>query len=317
MADMQASTPISGLVVVANAGAGDGSAAALRDTMARVWHDAGLDWRFVEAAAGEPMTVQAQRAAHIAQELDAAVVAVGGDGTINAVAQAAWAEQVPMGVVPGGTFNYLARDRRIPLDVEQACRVVMDGRIAAVRPGLVNGHVFMVNASVGLYRQLLEDREAFKQKFGRSRGSAAVAGVLSLLNQRVQLRLNMEQDGRHRHLRTPSLFIGSNRLQLEQLGLPVAEQMSEDQLGAIIVRPVDSLRLFGLAVRGALGSLGDAEHLDAFPVRELRVSGFGRRSIKVAMDGEVMRLPLPLEFSRARQPLRLIVPGPDKAAPRR
>ena len=47
--------------------------------------------------------------------------------------------------------------------------------------GLLNDRPFLVNASLGLYPQLLEDREAFKQKFGRSRLVALWSGLVTLM----------------------------------------------------------------------------------------------------------------------------------------
>ena len=54
-----------------------------------------------------------------------AVVAVGGDGTLNTVAQAAHAVGCAMGVVPQGTFNYFARTHGIPTDPAEAARLLL------------------------------------------------------------------------------------------------------------------------------------------------------------------------------------------------
>ena len=45
--------------------------------------------------------------------------------------------------------------------------------------GLVNDRVFLVNASLGLYAKLLEDREAFKAQYGRHRWVAFWSGLLT------------------------------------------------------------------------------------------------------------------------------------------
>ena len=58
-----------------------------------------------------------------------------------------------------------------------------------VQVGLVNDRVFLVNASLGLYPQLLEDREAWKKRLGRSRLVATGAGLISLLRGYRSLRL--------------------------------------------------------------------------------------------------------------------------------
>ena len=67
----------------------------------------------------------ARKAAFKAAIAQSAVVAVGGDGTINTVAQAAHAEGCAMGVIPQGTFNYFARTHGIAADVAQAMDILL------------------------------------------------------------------------------------------------------------------------------------------------------------------------------------------------
>ena len=82
----------------------------------------------------------------------------------------------------------------------------------------INDRVFLVNASLGLYPDLLEDREAYKARFGRSRWVAFVAACATLLRAQRQLRLHIEMGGTVRDVRTLTLFVGNNRLQLQQFG---------------------------------------------------------------------------------------------------
>ena len=85
-----------------------------------------------------------------------------------------------MGVVPQGTFNYFARTHGIPADQTEAVGLLLRAAPTPVQVARINDRVFLVNASLGLYPDLLEDREAFKARFGRSRGVAFVAGWVCL-----------------------------------------------------------------------------------------------------------------------------------------
>ncbi len=78
--------------------------------------------------------------------------------------------------------------------------------------------VFLVNASIGLYPQLIEDREAFKQRFGRNRVVALVSGLASVLLEHRQSEIVVELEEERRTLRSTTLFVGANELQLERLG---------------------------------------------------------------------------------------------------
>ena len=255
----------------------------------------------------------AAQAARTARLQHSAVVAVGGDGTLNAVAQAAHAEGCAMGVLPQGTFNYFARTHGIPTDLAQAMQALLVAVPVAVQLGQVNERLFLVNASLGLYPDLLQDREAYKARFGRSRLVALGAALATILGHHRRLRLRIEIGGKMREVRTTTLFVGNNRLQLEQVGLPLAPALDEGQIAAVVLRPVGTWALLGLLARGAMGRLGEADTLDSFGCQRLVVRprlAWAGRSVKVAFDGEVDRLRLPLVFRVADRALVLLkAPG--------
>ncbi len=79
------------------------------------------------------------------------VVAAGGDGTLNAVASYLIHTSIPMGILPLGTFNYVARVLNIPLDLMEAAHVIAQGHMSQVHVARVNQHIYLNNASLGLY----------------------------------------------------------------------------------------------------------------------------------------------------------------------
>jgi diacylglycerol kinase (ATP) len=78
------------------------------------------------------------------------LVVGGGDGTISCAAGRASRSGTPLAVLPLGTANDFARTLQIPSDLDAACRVVSDGRVADVDLGWVDGRPFLNVASVGL-----------------------------------------------------------------------------------------------------------------------------------------------------------------------
>ena len=242
------------------------------------------------------------------------IVAAGGDGTINTVAQAALEAGCPIGVIARGTFNYFARTHGIPAEPSEAAKLLLSARPQPVQVGLVNGRIILVNASVGLYPKLLEERELHSRKYGRSRFGALVAALRQLLRERRHLRLRIESDGTLRQVRTPTLFIGNNPLQLQQLGLPAVQMLACGRLVAVVPRAVGLLSLLWLMLRGAFGKLGNAADIADFSFRTMTVrprrtgrSATGKR-MKVAIDGEVVQLASPLELCVCERPLLLLKP---------
>jgi hypothetical protein len=98
---------------------------------------------------------------------------------------------------------------------------------------------------------------------------------------------------------------------------PLDHAPDAGRLVAIAPRPVGRLRMPGLLVRGALGRLGEAEDVDAFAFRRMTVRApllSGLRRLKVATDGEVCRMALPLRFEALDGRLALLVPDAEEGA---
>lgn len=310
------------LVVVFNVGAGPGQADEVRATLHAGCAEAGRALHLLEVQDPRQLGAIARQAVARAQQCGGIVVAAGGDGTINTVAQAALGSGCAFGVLPQGTFNYFSRTHGIPSETPAALQVLLAGHSRPVQVGLVGERVFLVNASLGLYPQLLEEREDWKRQFGRSRIVAFGAGLATLLRGHRSLRLRVESQGQERELRTPTLFVGNNALQLQQLGLPEAEAVDAGCLAAIALRPVGTLTMLGLLWRGAFGRLGDADELIQVATRQLtvrpsrRLGTWGSTRIKVATDGEVTWMRLPLTFRVAPQTLDLLRPSAPAPGPR-
>ncbi len=311
------------LFVVFNLASGHGDPALARAEIERACRDAGRPLQLLIVDQPGRIAEVARHAVELAGAAGGVVVAAGGDGTLNAVAQAALASGCSFGVLPQGTFNYFGRSHGIPSDTALAMRLLLTESPRPVQVGLVNDRVFLVNASVGLYPRLLEDREAWKRQFGRSRLVALGAGLMSLLRGHRSLRLRFDLDGHSQRVRTPTLFVGNNALQMVQIGSGLESQIDAGCLGAIMLRPVGTLAMLALLLRGALGQLGQADQVVRFAFKALTVGPSrtlaARRMIKVATDGEISRLALPLVFRVSPQPLMLVRPpvvalAPDEAA---
>lgn len=305
--------------IVINTGSGKDDAQAAREEIASVLDGAGRSHHFFPIDGSRDIKEVVQEAAAHAKASGGALVAAGGDGTINCVAGTAWKESLPMGVLPQGTFNFVGRSHGIPGDTRAATETLLRATLSDVQIGLVNDRVFLVNASLGLYPQVLEDREAWKQRFGRHRIVALWSGLTTLMRAYRPLRIEVSDGERKRTLRTPTLFVGNNTLQLEKIGLPEAADVrrNDGTLAGLVLKPIGRITMLGLILRGALGRLGDAEHAVSFSFRAIDVvPKHDRRAVKVAVDGEIVWLDPPIVFRAAPRPLSLLTdrerqPGED------
>lgn len=298
--------PIGAFFVVLNRGCREGGA---REAIEKVFAEAGRRVEFVCIEPGE-VAVACQRAGRAARDAGGALVAVGGDGTLNAATQAALANGCPLGVVPQGTFNMFARDHGLPLDPEEAARALLDAEIEPVQVGLLNGRAFLVNGSIGLYPQILKDREDFKQRLGRRRWVAVLSGLKTLVGWRRQLDVELELDGRIMQLRTPTLFVGNNRVQLEQAGVSPheAQEVGHGQLVAMVARPQGRWAKLRWIARALVGQLAHSPEVDVHGLRSLTVAAPRHGVIHAATDGETVEMTPPLRFSVSPRPLLLLKP---------
>ncbi|MBN3889631.1 MAG: lipid kinase [Nostoc sp. JL31] len=78
------------------------------------------------------------------------IIIGGGDGTLNAAVDALIETQLPLGILPLGTANDLARTLGIPNSLNEACKIIGDGHLQRIDLGCVNGKHFFNVASMGL-----------------------------------------------------------------------------------------------------------------------------------------------------------------------
>ncbi|HCY64376.1 MAG TPA: diacylglycerol kinase [Oxalobacteraceae bacterium] len=308
------------LFIIMNAGSGLDNAVAARENVARLMSEVDQPYEMLLCRRPRELSAMAERAAEQAARHNGIVVAAGGDGTIRTVAQLVLAAGLPFGVLPQGTFNYFARDNGLPADPVTAAAALVAGVRAGserlVQVGQLNDQIFLVNASLGLYPQLLEDREVFKQRYGRSRMVAKWSGLLTLLRRDTEMLLRLEYSDRQQAhgadvMRACTLFVGNNALQLDQVGLTEGQGAPGGQLVALVLPPMNVAERLIIAMRGMLGQLGSAPNTAQFFCRHLIVEPLARaqrRQVKVAMDGESAWMRPPLVFRVAPRPLRLVVP---------
>ncbi|KAF0234564.1 MAG: hypothetical protein FD181_3662 [Prolixibacteraceae bacterium] len=87
------------------------------------------------------------------------VVAVGGDGTVNEVAQGLIGTATPLGIVPMGSGNGLARDLGIPMNIKKSARLLVEGNLKLIDVCRINSQRFLCTAGIG-FDALVADKMA-------------------------------------------------------------------------------------------------------------------------------------------------------------
>jgi diacylglycerol kinase family enzyme len=235
------------------------------------------------------------------------VAAGGGDGTINAVASVMVDSGVPFGVLPLGTLNHFAKDLGIPLDLGAAVRNLATGRPMRVDVGEVNGRIFLNNSSLGLYPDIVRDREKQQRRLGRGKWPAAVWAALAALRRYPFLSMRLDVNGERLARRTPFVFIGNNAYTMQGLAIGERARLDEGVLSLYVAQRPTRLGLLRFAIDALLGRLGETRDFDV-----LTAPGFDidthRRRLLVATDGEVTEMSPPLRYRMRPGALTVLVP---------
>jgi diacylglycerol kinase family enzyme len=298
------------VTVIVNAGAGTGHDEAACATLLAQLAGAGLDADLVRADGGAKMIGAAKQALQQGARL---VAAGGGDGTINAVASVMVDSGVPFGVLPLGTLNHFAKDLGIPLDVEAAVRNLATGTPVKVDVGEVNGRIFLNNSSLGLYPDIVRDREKQQRRLGRGKWPAAVWAALAALRRYPFMSMRLDVNGERLARRTPFVFIGNNAYLMQGLSIGERARLDEGVLSLYVAQRPTRLGLLRFAFDALLGRLGQERDFDV-----LTSPGFDidthRRHLLVATDGEVTEMSPPLRYRMRPGALTVLVPPADNGA---
>jgi diacylglycerol kinase family enzyme len=241
-----------------------------------------------------------------------AIVAGGGDGTVSRVAGELAGTGLAFGVLPLGTLNHFAKDLGVPLELEDAVGTIVHGVAAAVDTAVVNDRRFVNNSSLGLYPDIVRDRERQQRRLGRGKWSAFVWATLGALRRYPLLRVRLVIDGQTRTRRTPFVFIGNNVYAMEGFSIGARRSLDGGCLSLYVAPLAGRWRLLLLALRALLGRLSQAHDFEATLASEIVVESRHRR-LRVATDGEVVLMTPPLRYRIEPKSLLVLRPAPADA----
>jgi diacylglycerol kinase (ATP) len=242
-----------------------------------------------------------------AEEADA-IVLCGGDGTLNSAAPALLQTGLPMGILPMGTANDLARTLGIPDDLEAAAELIVKGGLRAIDIGLVNDHPFFNVASIGLSVDLARGLTPdLKRRWGRL--GYAVSGLKVLAKaRRFSAWITEGEDTIH--TKTLQIAIGNG---VHYGGGNVVEESAEIDDGHLDLYSLEMRNVWKLAL--GMRTFRSGTHGAWTDVRTLRGREFEiatRIPREVNADGELVTT-TPARFRQMRRAIRVFAPPEAEA----
>ncbi len=231
------------------------------------------------------------------------VILGGGDGTLNAASPALRDTGLPLGILPLGTANDLARTLDIPLQAEAAAEIILAGHTRQLDLGCVNGHPFFNVASMGLSVAITHRLTGLmKRRLGVLAYPAAAAAVIATAR---RFHATLLADGHETRVTTLQIAVGNGRYYGGGMVVEAEARIDDGTLDVYSLEPRARWRLLLMARAFRAG-----EHRKLDEVRTIRcrsVTIGTRRPRDVSADGEIVTR-TPAVFTLLPKAVRVFAP---------
>ena len=294
------------LFAIVNPAAGGCAAAAVREALERHLAD-GETFREIHETGPEDRPGDLAREA-CGRGFDT-VVAAGGDGTVSAVANGLVGTGVPLGIIPLGTANVLARELGVPLDLDAACQLLAGAHgLKSVDAMRIGDRHFFTQVGVGIDALMIRDTgRASKRRFGRLAYLwTAFARLLGFEPRRFFL----EIDGRKLRKHASQVIVANSGI----LGQPPFRwgpdiRPDDGRLDLCIARARTLFDYSKLAWYVLTGQHKRSPNVRYFPSeREIVIDT--KRTLPVQADGEIVG-ETPVRVSVVPGAIKVVVPLPN------
>jgi diacylglycerol kinase family enzyme len=236
-----------------------------------------------------------------------AVIVGGGDGTIATAASVLGKHDLPLGIIPLGTMNMLARDLNLPTELEAAIAALAGGTVRAIDMGEVNGEPFLCNSTLGLVPQLGQERELQRGKPLWIKIPALIRQGIATLYRWPGHTLTLEYEGKTLRVMTRLLTIANNEYSCTAEGFLPRQCLDGGKLAVYVARHKSRLGLLWFSI-GILFRFWQSDKLlETIKVERLTVKS-RRRFLDVCNDGEIKKLRSPLNYKILPKALKVIGP---------
>jgi YegS/Rv2252/BmrU family lipid kinase len=259
----------------------------------------GIPFEVEKTAAPGDAAILAREAAHSGAD---AIIAVGGDGTVNEAANGLAGSATRLAVVPHGTGNVFAQEVGLPGTVEGCLDLLDKGRTIEVPLPRADGRYFVLVASAGFDAEVVE-RMTHKGKNILGIGAYALAGMAQLM--RSQPPLWLEFPGRER-MEAQAVIVCKGRMYGGGVTLAPECRLEGNSFQVVALKKTGRWAIVRFAVSALRGTHASSP---AVHIREAQSVLVRSRIPSAAQaDGEYLG-PLPVRFEMTDVKLRIVVPA--------
>lgn len=232
------------------------------------------------------------------------VIIGSGDGTINAALDGLIETQLPLGILPLGTANNLARNLQIPSSLANACQIIASGNQRRIDLGWVNGKPFLNVAGIGLSAEI---NKTVKKEFKRRWGMIAyIATAMPVLWKSRPFWAEISSNNQHFRVKTVQITVCNGRYYGTGLSVAPDATIDDRRLDLYCIEIRHWWEIFGLLPAILQGT--SARGIQTLQGETINI--YTRRPHVVDVDGEIASM-TPVEFRILPEILSVFVPKPS------
>lgn len=230
------------------------------------------------------------------------VVVSGGDGSINEVARALQHTDVPMAIIPTGSGNGLARELKIPMNIEKAIQLLNTGREMRIDLGKLNDRIFVNVAGVGF--------DAFVanvfSKYGKRGFWSYVKVTTKCMPKYKSEEVELHVDGNVLKRKVFSMTVTNSRQFGSDAIIAADAKLDDGILDVAVINEFPWYLTPILVAKMFFGTLHTSRYYEAYKGTDFKIKT--RPDLVSQMDGDPYFLPDELIISVMPLKLKLIVP---------
>lgn len=215
----------------------------------------------------------------IAQSDADRVIAVGGDGTLKLVAECLLDTQIPVGVIPAGSANGMARELDIPLDFEEALEKSINGQIRKIHAISINDQFCIHLADIGFNAYLVKKFDDLPQ---RGMLGYARAAWKALWNHN---KMNVELQFEGQTIRSSAAMVVIANATMYGTGVKINPEgrLDDDKFEVVLVKTYSVMEILKIWLTNIAF---DPKHIEVFQTSNLQIKT--KRKAHFQVDGEYL-----------------------------
>lgn len=213
------------------------------------------------------------------------VIACGGDGTINEIARYLADTSIPLGIIPLGSGNGIARHFKIPLNIKGALAVIREKHAVVMDAGLANQHFFLSNMGVSFDSEFIN---TYQTRRARGFISYFKAFFIAIKHHKTQSFV-VSHAGIKKEV-SPFLLMISNANQFGyNFSLTPKALVSDGEFELILFKSKSIWSLFKLFLASRFGLKLSDKLLEIIPISEVVIES-ATKEFLIQLDGETNRI---------------------------